>query len=345
MTTIKKSSKIQSLVQTLKDNESTRIDLVMPARSIKFSNNLIHLSNIHEFNTLFEVDNLQNLSLFPSTLCLEQIADRLEIGRTFQRKLMSENITLFEHIVNELLKVEPDKKFLFRIVTDGEESICRAILSDSFKIMDNVQTLEITLKAIEKVNKKPVLQSFQITNKKFIVKFLFDSPNNDYQCGCVLTNSEVGLGKFSIAPFVETQNVCFIDTLLFGKTHHGTKLSGGHQKNNLDKKETIFDNMVYWIEKMSDSSFYSGRIIDTENKSKKILIEDSYEIANAVLKKVIPSHKLNDDFKYVFDRLHYKEKPMDILLAVSKYIESRYPEELYNFESSSIELLDFINNY
>lgn len=343
----KQQKTISKLITAVTECESNKIDLVVPAKSISIKDGLIHLSNIHEFNTLFDDNEVQNISLVPSKLCLDQLADKLTIGRTFQRKLVVENMPLFEHIVNELLKNTPSKKFLFRISKEGDIYNCRALLSNSFKVIDNLAVLQIILDAIEKTNIKAVVQSHSIHNKKFVVKFLFDSPNNEYQCGLSVANSEVGFGKFSVASFIEKDNICFIDSTKFERTHLGSRLKyGKHMQQSLSGNANLFDLIVCFIDQMKEPSFYAEKIAEIE-----LLFVDSlpepYQLANTILKKVLSYHKENANLERIFTR-HYIGKSIpstsiELLKIISEYISTYYPEELYSFESMAIELLSEIN--
>lgn len=341
-----KQKTIDKLRLKLNEQESNKIDLVIPAKNILIQDGLIHINNINEFNTLFDDDGIKNISITPSQLCLDQLADKLTIGRTFQRKLIAEDMPLFEHIVNALLNKNPTKKFLFRISKENDNYTGRALLSNSFKVIDNLAVLEIILDAIAETKNTSVVQSYSIHNKRFVVKFLFDSPNNDYQCGLSVTNSEVGFGKFSIASFIEKENICFIDSYKLEKTHLGSRLNlGNHRQNGLVGKENIFTQIVFFIDYLKQS-FYAEKISEIESLFVDS-IEKPYEVVNAILKKVLSFHKENENVERIFVKNYIgKSIPstsIELMKIVSEYITTYYPEELYLFESTSIELLSEIN--
>lgn len=117
-------------------------------------------------------------------------------------------------------------------------------------------------------------------------------------------------------------------------------------QQGLNDKANLFDQIVCFIDQMKEPSFYAKKIADIELLFVNSL-QEPYQLANAILKKVLSFHKENQNLERIFTK-HYVAKnipstSIEILKIISEYIGTYYPEELYSFESISIELLWHIN--
>lgn len=139
-----------------------------------------------------------------------QFASRLNIPKRFYDRLRYEpelNV-LHNETVNRLLRYHPDgppKPWMIRTLGDS----CRAALSDSYARIDNFDIASYVMPILTDLGREVVFRSTAITDKFMYLKAVVPSltaavkVGDEVSAGVYIRNSEVGYGKFIIAPFVE----------------------------------------------------------------------------------------------------------------------------------------------
>lgn len=139
---------------------------------------------------------------------------------------------------------------------NGNGGIARALLSDSYKTIDN---WDVCITILDIIRKYPgiQLQAADITDRKFYMRFIdpsiehqapgllrnYKNGNPGIVAGFVISNSEVGEGAFSIAPralvLACTNGITRWDEKL-RKVHLGSKMDHGYINwSNMTKQKNL----------------------------------------------------------------------------------------------------------
>lgn len=138
-----------------------------------------------------------------------QFASRLNIPKRFYDRLREQLPGLLDENVNRLLRYHPDgppPRWMIRTLGP----VARAALSDSYARIDNYDIATVAMPVLSDLGRDAQIRSSAITEKYMHLKVVIPSltarvkVGEDVCAGVYLRNSEVGYGKFVIAPFVET---------------------------------------------------------------------------------------------------------------------------------------------
>lgn len=230
---------VQQILGVLNDQQAHKIDLVVPLPKIQFlGGNLVIEGREPELTEdgFFDVNGLYR----PIGGVHSQVSSILDIPKKYMDKLITEDINLLDHNLNELVKLatakRPDQKQLVRLLWGedtnfpGSAGVFRALLSDRYAIYDNLDTLLAVLdglrsaglgiehiKSIDLSHNRLYL-SVRATEINALAPELlkgYRSPfsgasgteNPVVDAGVEFSNSEVGGGAFQIRPVIWVQ-VC-----------------------------------------------------------------------------------------------------------------------------------------
>lgn len=177
------------------------------------------------------------------------IADKLAIPLAYLRRMHTGALDLFDANVNGWLS-RTDRRLLVRILRDEHGSgTARAVLSDRFAKIDNLDVLLAALEGIRACGAPVHIEGADLTERRMYVKVSapsvrvlapgllanYRSPFNG-RCGAdlpvvwagfVITNSEVGCGAYEIRPRIVAEicrNGAVITTHGMRRTHLGARL-------------------------------------------------------------------------------------------------------------------------
>jgi hypothetical protein len=127
-----------------------------------------------------------------------QLASSLGIPKPYYDRLLAEVPDLLARNVNTWLERQPAKKLVRTL--DGE---VRAILSDSYRPLDNLDLAEAVLPKLIQLEAR--VESCEVTDNRLYLKAVSDKVSGEVkvgdrvQAGVVVSNSEVGQGSLSVA--------------------------------------------------------------------------------------------------------------------------------------------------
>jgi hypothetical protein len=224
-----RNATLQDLAALLRGQQARKIDVVAPAAAIRAEDGFLVLDE-----TIPEI-GLDGVTMTagryrPTEVCDHGIADKLGIPAAYLRKTRESHPALFDANVNGWLERD-DRAFLVRCLRgdDGETGVARAWLSDSYKVIDNLDVLLAALDGIRASGYPVQVDSCDLTERRMYVRVRcepvqvlapallsgYRSPftgasgadNPVVFAGFVLANSETGCGAFSITPRLVAQ-VC-----------------------------------------------------------------------------------------------------------------------------------------
>lgn len=157
-----------------------------------------------------------------------QMAATLQIPKPYYDRMLAEKPDLLARNVNEWLAAQPAKKLVRTM--DGQ---VRALLSDSYRPLDNLDLAEAVLPKLLQLN--ATVLSSEITDSRMYVKAVTErvqgvvSKNDVVQAGVVISNSEVGQGSLRVEALTY-RLVCLngaIHESAVRKAHLGRAARGG----------------------------------------------------------------------------------------------------------------------
>lgn len=143
-----RTADLQTLVKALQDQSTRSVDLVAPAHSFRSSDGAVEVLSAPAIVDEGGVTD-PNGSYLLTRSAEADLSARLGIGVKYMRRMHDngdKGRALYDRNVNHWLAEDPDAKFLLRLLTsDGGHGVCRAILSDRYGIIDN---LDVALAAL-----------------------------------------------------------------------------------------------------------------------------------------------------------------------------------------------------
>jgi hypothetical protein len=223
---------LQDLAALLRGQKARKIDVIAPAPAIRARNGLILLDDTVPDLTPDGV-GMTTGTYRPTGVCDAGIADKLAIPARYLRRMREHVPDLYDQNVNGWLKRD-DRSFMIRCLRpdgpgSGATGVARAWLSDSYKVIDNLDVLVAALDGIRQAGYPVEVDECDLTERRMYVKVRCDavqviapllmagyrSPftgasgadNPFISGGFVLTNSETGCGACALAPRMVAQ-VC-----------------------------------------------------------------------------------------------------------------------------------------
>lgn len=239
MTTLTtRNADLADLASLLQDQHARKVDLVVPAGSIRARGANLVVSGA---DPVIEDDGVTdpNGEYRPTKVCDEGIASKLQIPLAYLRRLRETAPDLYDGNVNgwlhgrskrhadgtvESLRDPDARSFLLRTFRpdDGGPGVARAFLSNQYRMFDNLDVLTAALEGVRDAGVEVDIDGCDLTERRMYVRLVapevralaptllrgYRSPftgasgdeNPTVFAGFVISNSEVGDGAFSIVP-------------------------------------------------------------------------------------------------------------------------------------------------
>ncbi|MFF3617306.1 DUF932 domain-containing protein [Streptomyces sp. NPDC002580] len=293
-----RNASIGDLRRILERDQDSKIDMVAPASAISAADGNIVVTGLPPVITADGV-TIADGTYRPTVVADEGISDKLKIPLTYVRRTRAEAVDLYDRNINGWLERDPSRRFLLRAFK-GEPGVLRAWLSDSYKRLDHLDILTAVLLGVRESGHPVKITGADLTERRMIVRVEsedvaalapellrgYRSPFTGQSgedlplvsAGFVLTNSEVGEGKYKLTPRIVAQvcgNGMTITKDAFGKVHLGARMDAGIIEFSEDTQEknlalitaqtrdavATFMNREYVERKLSDIQREAGRKI------------------------------------------------------------------------------------
>jgi hypothetical protein len=317
---MKRHASITELAQELQSENAKKYDIVIPSSKIKMKDGQLIISGDGLDSKLTAVlaesgiSQSESLTLDVMGTAHGNISDKLGIPKKYYDRMISHPSILDEN-VNYWLSETKKNYFLRNFVDKAEQKgVCRALLSDRFKVIDNFDVLMATLEAVKSSGVSLQIQDCDITETRMYVRFVapeieVDSPEllKNYRVpngspnqgktgiisGFVISNSEVGCGQFSISPravVLACKNGMVFKDDAFQKTHLGSQMdtyssvewSDATREKNM---ELIICQVKDAIKTYISEEFFTKKIQHLEQVGKKKL-DNPFEVVRNVSKNL-----------------------------------------------------------
>jgi hypothetical protein len=261
--TTTRNATLQDLVALLKDHQSRKIDMVIPANTLRANQANLIVEGAGQEITEDGVTTVDGIYR-PTDVADEGLANKLKIPSAYLKRLRAERPDLYDANVNGWLHggvtdttrryPADSRKFLLRAFRgdDGGEGVARAFLSDRYGIIDNFDVLVAAMKGIQQSGAQATIDRCDLSDRKMYVRVSapdvavmapellrgYRSPFSGQSgeelpvvhAGFVISNSEVGNGSYTLIPQVVVQ-VCSngmtrtVDAMR--RTHIGERMDQG----------------------------------------------------------------------------------------------------------------------
>ena len=287
-----RNASLPELVELLRTQHAAKLDVVAPATDLHAQGGNLLVRGAGEAVLSPEGVSRSDALLRPSATAEAGIADKLDIPLAYLRRCRREQVELFDANVNTWLGAAAGRRFLVRGLTatgtdptggagaagagrPGEElpgggaptggggGILRALLSDSFRIVDNLDVLLSALAGIRDAGATVEITAADVSERRMWVKVVsreiaaqapqllahYTSPftgargvdNPVVFAGFLISNSETGQGKFTITPRLEVQvceNGLVLNQHALAEVHLGGRLPDGLIRWSADTQAT-----------------------------------------------------------------------------------------------------------
>lgn len=183
--TTTRNATFEDMVAVLRDQQAAKLDVVAPATALHSRHASIELSGVDPVVDDQGVTVVDGLYV-PTAACDAAIAAKFGIGIKYLRRLRAERPDLYDANLNGLLHgrskrsagavtvIHPadDRSFLLRLFRgqDGNHGIVRALLSDSYGIIDNLDVLTAVLDGIRQADTEVTIRSCDLTDSSMHCK-------------------------------------------------------------------------------------------------------------------------------------------------------------------------------
>ncbi|TVT27907.1 hypothetical protein FNH05_30675 [Amycolatopsis rhizosphaerae] len=184
--TTARNADLQDMLTMLRDQQAAKLDVVAPATALRSRDGAIALSDVEPVVDENGVTVVNGLYV-PTKDADATIAAKLGIGLKYLRKLRGERPDLYDANVNGLLHGRSkrsatgettmlypadERSFLLRLFRcqDSERGVLRALLSDSYGIIDNLDVLTAVLDGIRQADAEVQIRSCDLTESSMHCK-------------------------------------------------------------------------------------------------------------------------------------------------------------------------------
>ena len=252
ITTEARNASFPELLEILKSQQPRKVDVVAPAGAITAEGGLLRIAGTEPVIDDDGVTMADALYL-PTRVADESISLKLGIPIHYLRRLRAEHVDLWDENVNGWL-ARDDRSFLMRLFRDDSTGVgvMRAMLSDSYRVMDHLDVLLSALDGIRQAGVEVDIAAANLTETKMSVKITAptvrtyarellkgyrspftgangsDSP--EVFAGSILSNSETGDGVFTLTPSMTVQtctNGHNVTKDAMRNVHLGSKMDDG----------------------------------------------------------------------------------------------------------------------
>jgi hypothetical protein len=260
-----RNATLSDMVTLLREQQAAKLDVVVPATALRSERGVWEIAGTGPSILTSTGVTTTSGRFTPTGTCDAGIADKLGIPVPYLRRLRAEHLGLYDANVNGWLTQQPDRKLLVRMLraqTVDSEGIARAVLSERYRFVDNLDVLLAVLDGIRTAGADVTVGRCDLTERRMYVQIhsrsvaaqaqrLLDgyvSPftgargaeNPVVFAGFVLSNSETGHGSYSIVPRLVAevcQNGYTITRDAMREVHLGGRLDAGIVRWSADTQQ------------------------------------------------------------------------------------------------------------
>jgi hypothetical protein len=380
-----KNLSLQEIVEALQTQNLLKQDFVVPSKYLRMDNTNLIVLNEEKLDSLSKLlietgiaineHDAEKIELAVLDCCHTQIGQRLDIPKKYYDKMLGNTMAnhILDYNVTNWFRLRNENNFLLRTFIDKEEKtgIARAILSDRYNVLDNYDVMLATLDAIRESGINVEIESGDITDTKFYMRFVCpdieldasdilknyrvpdgSKGSNGIISGFVISNSETGNGKFSISPravVLACRNGMIFKNDAFQKTHLGSKMEefttiDWSEETRQKNYELVCSQVKDAIKYYASEEYLGAKIHELIEKGNKELNHPIETIKNVSKHLSISEEKESSILNYFIKS--GDTNAFGVTQALTYFAQhNASPEERYEIETESVMILDSIEEF
>ena len=380
-----KNLSLQEIVEALQTQNLLKQDFVVPSKYLRMDNTNLIVLNEEKLDSLSKLlietgiavneHDAEKIELAVLDCCHTQIGSRLDIPKKYYDKMLGNTMAnhILDYNVTNWFRLRNENNFLLRTFIDKEQKtgIARAILSDRYNVLDNYDVMLATLDAIRESGINVQIESGDITDTKFYMRFVCpdieldasdilknyrvpdgSKGSNGIISGFVISNSETGNGKFSISPravVLACRNGMIFKNDAFQKTHLGSKMEefttiDWSEETRQKNYELVCSQVKDAIKYYASEEYLGAKIHELIEKGNKELNHPIETIKNVSRHLSISEEKESSILNYFIKS--GDTNAFGVTQALTYFAQhNASPEERYEIETESVMILDSIEEF
>lgn len=376
---------ITELVAELRSQHTEKADFILPTSCLSMREGKLILTGEDELTQTLKQAGIEYKNEPIVLQCLDtvhgHICDKLGIPRNYYNRMTDDHTVLRDDNVNHWLRNLSGNVMLRTFIDRNTNTgYARALLSDRYSIMDNFDVMLACLGGIREMEESQKnlpendrinveLETGDITEKRLYLRFVApkveiqapeilksyrnpntDNRNNGIISGFVVTNSEVGHGKFSISPravVLACRNGMIIKDDAFEKTHLGIRQDEGAivwSEETKSKNIELVSLQVKDALKTFTSPVYLGQVVARMQEANKPIQNVSDTIRNVSKELLFSEDKEKDILNYFIKGGDMTA--IGVAQAVTFFAgNNANPDEQYELEKMSVSIVENIDRY
>lgn len=235
---------------------------------------------LFEDGQTFEIGSMSGAQQFGTTrLFHRQVASALGIPAKYYDIMQSQKPELLARNVNAWLS-DRENSYMIRTMDYGGGRVARALLSDRYRRIDNMEIASAVLPLFAGSDQYEVISS-EVTENRMYLKILSRRlemevvPGDYVQAGVVISNSEVGLGSVNVQPLVYRlvcTNGMIVNDMGERKNHVGRAAKAVEDSFHIYSDETMEAEDKAFLLKLRDvtmAAIEEGRFAQVVGKLKE----------------------------------------------------------------------------
>lgn len=235
---------------------------------------------LFEDGQTFEIGSMSGAQQFGTTrLFHRQVASALGIPAKYYDIMQSQKPELLARNVNTWLS-DRENSYMIRTMDYGGGRVARALLSDRYRRIDNMEIASAVLPLFAGSDQYEVVSS-EVTENRMYLKILSRRlemevvPGDYVQAGVVISNSEVGLGSVNVQPLVYRlvcTNGMIVNDMGERKNHVGRAAKAVEDSFHIYSDETMEAEDKAFLLKLRDvtmAAIEEGRFAQVVGKLKE----------------------------------------------------------------------------
>ena len=196
---MKQGRALPEVLMELQRQNAAKQDFIAPAAALS-------LSDDGDTFVMDHVGPKDSMSMNTTDLFHRQMGSALNIPAKYYDLMRIQKPSLLAQNVNSWLSSR-DQSYMVRSMDYGNGRVARALLSDRYRRIDNLEVASAVLPLFAGKEEMEVV-SCEVTENKLHIKIVNHKlemavvPGDYVQAGVVISNSEVGLGAVSVQPLV-----------------------------------------------------------------------------------------------------------------------------------------------
>ena len=166
-----RNGSLPDLVRLLREQHTAKLDVVIPSAGVRSAGGRWRIEGTGAAVLGPDGVTTNPGTLVPTGTCDAGMADKLGIPVGYLRRLREEHLGLYDANVNGWLEHQPGRRLLIRTLRgDAAGGIARAVLSERYRFVDNLDVLLAVLDGIRSAGADVEVRRCDLTERRMYVQ-------------------------------------------------------------------------------------------------------------------------------------------------------------------------------